>query len=111
MRIGRWQIDRIRRNAQGQIVHPWEEVTLDQLSPLAQRLIAKMARSAAKDYFEGRQEGEREALQRVRDEGIERLSAQLIEECKRQLERERRRERQEAVEAGLPDPFAKRGLS
>lgn len=73
-------------------------MTLDQLSPEARRLLAKMARAAARDYFEGRQEAEEAHLQRVRDQGIERLSAQLVEECKRQMERERRRARQHAID-------------
>lgn len=79
-------------------MHPWQEVTLDQLSPLAQRLISKMARSAAKDYFAERQEAEEGALQRVRDAGLERLTAQVIAEAKRQMDREGRRARYHALE-------------
>lgn len=36
----------------GRPLHPWEIVTLDQLSEPARLLITKMARIAARDFFE-----------------------------------------------------------
>jgi hypothetical protein len=52
MRIWRLHINWMKRDAFGRMQHPWELVTLDQLSPEARQLICKMARAAAKDYFE-----------------------------------------------------------
>lgn len=45
-----------KRDPLGRPLHPWEEITLDQLSPQAQKLIAKMARTAANDFFGEMQE-------------------------------------------------------
>ena len=62
MRIGPFHVLRVKKNPLGRPLHHWEEITLDQLSPTAQKLIAKMARASLRDYFEE----EREAWQEAR---------------------------------------------
>lgn len=64
MRIGRIQITRLGKDKLGRPLHPWEEVTLDQLSTEARLLIQKMARVAAKDHFEETRENSLALLDR-----------------------------------------------
>ena len=42
----------VKKDRLGRPLHPWEEITLDQLTPEAQKLIQKMARVSARDFFE-----------------------------------------------------------
>lgn len=42
----------IKKNPWGRDIHPWEEITLDQLSPELRQLVTKMARVASQDFFE-----------------------------------------------------------
>lgn len=62
MRIGPIVITRLKRDKLGRPLHPWEIVTLDQLSEDARLLITKMARVAARDFFEECREEWRETL-------------------------------------------------
>jgi hypothetical protein len=59
LRILGFEITRLKRGPDGQFDHPWQLVTMDQLSPQARQLIAKMARAAARDYFDQLREDER----------------------------------------------------
>lgn len=52
MRIGRISLRWIKKNPWGRDIHPWEEITLDQLSPELRQLVTKMARVASRDFFE-----------------------------------------------------------
>ena len=52
MRIGSIEITRLRRDSQGELLRPWQMVTVDQLSEESRQLIAKMARAEARSYFE-----------------------------------------------------------
>lgn len=73
MRIGPWQISRVQPQPLDQLgrpLHPWEMVTLDQLSPDARRLIQKMARVCARDFFEEQREAWLEILRQELDEKI-----------------------------------------
>lgn len=62
MRIGPIVITRLKRDKLGRPLHPWEIVTLDQLSEDARLLITKMSRVAARDFYEERREEWREQL-------------------------------------------------
>lgn len=42
----------VKKDPLGRPLHPWEEITLDQLSPEARKLIQKMARVSARDFFD-----------------------------------------------------------
>lgn len=52
----------IKKNPLGRDILPWEEITLDQLSPELRRIIAKAARASAKDFYEETRETLWEAL-------------------------------------------------
>lgn len=61
MDIWRWRITRRRRNpVNGRYELPWEVLKAEHLSVEARAVIARCARSAAKDYIEELQEKERE---------------------------------------------------
>lgn len=62
MRIGRIKLLWVKRDVLGRPLHPWEEITLDQLTPEAQKLIQKMARVCARDFFEEMREAYWESL-------------------------------------------------
>lgn len=71
--FGIFEITRLGRDPLGRPLHPWEEVTLNQLSPHAKQLIQKMARVCARDFYEEQAENLREAEARI----AERLRAEL----------------------------------
>lgn len=52
MRIGRIKLLWVKRDVLGRPLHPWEEITLDQLTPEARKLIQKMARVCARDFYD-----------------------------------------------------------
>ena len=52
MRLGSWKIIRVKKDKLGRPLHPWEEITLDQLAPETRLLIQKMARVSARDFYE-----------------------------------------------------------
>lgn len=52
MRIWRLKVGWVKRDVLGRPLHDWEIVTLDQLTPHARQLITKMARVAARDFYE-----------------------------------------------------------
>lgn len=54
--IGRFMIGWERRNASGLRRVPWQELTLDRLEEETRQVVAKVARSAARDFFEEMQE-------------------------------------------------------
>jgi hypothetical protein len=52
MRIGPIHINRTRRNAAGLKVYPWQALTEDRVTPELRQVVAKIARSEAKNYFD-----------------------------------------------------------
>lgn len=52
MRIWNLQITRLRKDALGRKMHPWELITMDQLPEEGRQLIAKIARAACRDHLE-----------------------------------------------------------
>lgn len=86
MRIGRIEITRLKRDKLGRPLHPWEIVTLDQLSEPARLLITKMARVAARDFFE-----------QQREEWLETMAAEMPHAIERLAEEERRKLRGERL--------------
>lgn len=51
MRIGPFIINRVRKNAAGLKVYPWQAITEDRVSPELRQVIAKVARSEVKNYL------------------------------------------------------------
>lgn len=88
MRFGLWQVTRLRRDKLGRPLHPWELVTLDQLSEEARLLIQKMARVCARDFFEEQREGWREELR-----------AELLREIEHETQQRAAREERAAAAA------------
>jgi hypothetical protein len=75
--FGIFEITRLGRDPLGRPLHPWEEVTLDQLSLHARLLIAKMARVSARDFYEERAEQLRSLAADSERRLAEQLRAQL----------------------------------
>lgn len=75
----------------GRPLHPWEIVTLDQLSEPARLLITKMARKAAQDFFEEQ-----------RQEWLEKLRAEVDEQAEKAARRARARYLAEMDAADAP---------
>lgn len=76
MRIGPIEVTRLRRDAEGELVRPWQMVTLDQLSDEARALISKMARAANRDFHEELRE---QLLEELREQIPALLREQQIE--------------------------------
>ena len=51
MRIGPFVISRVRKNKAGLTIYPWQALTEDRVSPELRQIVAKVARSEAKNYL------------------------------------------------------------
>ncbi len=56
MRIGPFLINRVRKNAAGLEIYPWQALTEDRVTPELRQIVAKIARSEAKSYLQGLKE-------------------------------------------------------
>lgn len=56
MKIGRFIITRVRRTPAGLDIYPWQALTEDRVSPELRAIVAKVARSEAKNYLEEQRE-------------------------------------------------------
>jgi hypothetical protein len=79
--FGRLMVGWERRTPDGQSMLPWQKLTLDRLEPETRQVVARVARSAAQDFFEEQAATYNEAwsieLGKRVQEGLDRLRADL----------------------------------